>query len=271
LKPQVLFSLHDITPFHQARIERAEALFQVWGIPHIAYLFVPKYHGQNDAGTHPGFKDFCRSARSFQVDWLLHGYYHLETDDASLSATDPARPTARIEPSNMEKEKGEPFGQWWKRTFMTAGEGEFLALDEAESLRRLALGQERFEACLGYRADAFIPPAWLHSEGLFAWLKKAGFAYSENHQGLRLLRKGQKGHVVPSPVVTWATRTWLRRKGSLVVCPALAWWHQAATPLRIAMHPFDFDYPETVANIEKVVRRALAERETVGWRLFDST
>jgi hypothetical protein len=40
--------------------------------------------------------------------------------------------------------------------------------------------------------------------------------------------------------------------------------------LRVAMHPFDFDHPETVANIEKVVRQALAEREPVGWRLFDT-
>jgi uncharacterized protein len=244
MKPQVLISLHDITPFHLNRIKRAEALFARLGIAQVAYLLIPEYHGQHRSDADENFIAFCRQPHAFEVDWLLHGYYHLETPSTSPN------PKYSIKDALL-------------RRYMTAGEGEFLALNRDQVEKRIHEGQAVFQACLGYPAKGFIAPAWLHSPDLFAWLKQLGFAYTENHQAVHLL---ETNRVSISPVVTWATRTWLRRKGSLVVCPRLERLHRNAPLLRVALHPFDFDFPETVASIEAVLNRVLARREVVSWK-----
>jgi len=64
-------------------------------------------------------------------------------------------------------------------------------------------------------------------------------------------------------VITWATRTVTRRIGSRVVCPALATLWRTRPLIRVALHPHDFDYPATVANITQVLRALLRERELV--------
>ena len=62
-------------------------------------------------------------------------------------------------------------------------------------------------------------------------------------------------------MITWATRTPLRKYGSLVVCPLLARLFASAPRLRVATHPFDFDHPATVRSIRGVLARLLAARE----------
>lgn len=71
------FSLHDVTPFHRERIERAEACFKRWGVKKATYLLIPNYHGRYLAAS-AEFVSWCRRERPFTVDWFLHGYYHLQ-------------------------------------------------------------------------------------------------------------------------------------------------------------------------------------------------
>src|SRR5215470_14512439 len=78
--PALLIALHDVTPVHRERIERAERLLAQLGVRHVAYLLVPDYHGLARADASRSFVDWCRAPRRFEVQWFLHGYFH---DDRS--------------------------------------------------------------------------------------------------------------------------------------------------------------------------------------------
>jgi predicted deacetylase len=234
---KLVISLHDVTPFHMDRLARAEALYRDLGLAKVTYLFVPEYHGGYPAATDPAFRDWCQKARPFQVDWHLHGYHHLEA---------PARDTAGSA------------GDFLKRKLLTAGEGEFLALDAAAQRAKLAAGRDVFRACLGRDPIGFVAPAWLFNAELPLVLREQGFRFTEDQRRMYRVDTGAR---LSSPVITWATRTWLRKYGSLIVCPILLRLWSRAPVLRLAMHPFDFDHPATVASIRAVLISALRYRE----------
>ena len=75
---QLIVSLHDVTPVHAARLDRAEALLRTLGVPDVAYLFVPRFHGV-PAEEDAAFVAWCRAERPFRVQWMLHGYWHWES------------------------------------------------------------------------------------------------------------------------------------------------------------------------------------------------
>lgn len=233
---KLVVSLHDATPFHLDRMRKAETVFRELGLAKLTYLFVPEYHGGYPAAADAAFGEWCRAPRPFAVDWHLHGYHHLE--DAA-----PAAGGAR---------------DFLKRRLLTAGEGEFLALDASAQKRKLEAGRESFRACLGADPVGFVAPAWLFNADLAPVLKGLGFRFTEDQRRMYRVDTGAR---LDSPVITWATRTWARKYGSLVVCPLLLRLWSRTPVLRIAMHPFDFDHPETVASIRGVLRRAMQGRE----------
>lgn len=235
--PRVVVSLHDATPFHLERMRRAEAVFRDLGVSKIAYLFVPEYHGGYPAAGDAAFGAWCREARPFRVDWQLHGYHHLEAP-----APGPRGGAA----------------DFLKRRLLTAGEGEFLALGPEEQRRKLEAGRAAFRACLDADPIGFVAPAWLFNPALPGLLREMGFRHTEDQRRMYRVDTGAR---LDSPVITWATRTLLRKYGSLVVCPLLLRAWSRVPVLRVAMHPFDFDHPETVASIRSVLGKALRERE----------
>lgn len=231
------FSLHDVAPFHLARLIKAEALFELWGVKKVSYLLVPNFHHKGSASENAEFLAFLRRPRAFEVEWLLHGEYHLESTEASQRI--PNTETA------------------WKRKHMTGGEGEFLALLGDEIRSSLLRGIQEYERCLGVKPVGFVPPAWLYNESLHPVLKELGFLISEDHFGIFDLQSQRQ---ISAPVVTWATRTWLRRVGSLLVCPFLARMAKNKELLRVACHPWDFEFASTVENIHLVLRHSSARR-----------
>lgn len=234
--PRVLLSLHDVAPVHRERVERAEVLFRELGVERVAYLLIPDYHGRGRSDE-PWFAAWCRRERPFEVEWLLHGYYHLE--DARPEALGPL--SARLQ-----------------RRYATAGEGEFLALGEGEMRERLRRGREVFRRTLGAEPEGFVPPAWLHAPGLPGALAAEGFRFWESRRGVHELAGGRAHE---APVITWATRTPLRKWTSIAGTPALGALWRRRPLLRLALHPFDFDHPETVASIRRVGAAVLGARE----------
>lgn len=234
---KLVISLHDVTPFHMDRLARAEAVFGELGLAKVAYLFVPEYHGGYPAAADTAFRGWCFKPRPFRIDWHLHGYHHLEapTRTAAVGA-----------------------GDFLKRKLLTAGEGEFLALDAAAQRAKVAAGREAFRACLGKDPIGFVAPAWLFNAELPLVLREQGFRFTEDQRRMYRVDTGAR---LSSPVITWATRTWMRKYGSLIVCPVLLRLWSRAPVLRVAMHPFDFDHPETVASIRAVLSSALRHRE----------
>jgi predicted deacetylase len=234
---KLVVALHDVTPFHLPRLVRAEALFRELGIAKATYLFVPAYHGQEPADRDPAFVAWCRAERPFRIDWQLHGYYHREDPNAAA--------------------QGGSLSDRLKRRFLTAGEGEFLALDAAEQRQRLERGREIFRRCLEREPEGFVAPAWLFNAALAPTLRELGFRLTEDFRRVVAIDRGRD---VASPVVTWATRTWLRKYGSLATAPLVARFAAGAPVLRVAVHPFDLDHAVTVKSIRRVLGGLLAAR-----------
>jgi uncharacterized protein len=240
-----LLSLHDVTPFHLERLERAERLFEDLGVRRVAYLLVPDYHTGAPADT-AAFRTWCRRDRPFEVDWILHGYYHLETDPAGDEAE---RATPGRQPGGLKRAL--------TRRLATAGEGEFLALGASAADDRLARGMAVFERVLARPPAAFVPPAWLYSPALPEVLRQRGIRFWEDHGSVYDLAGAR---AVRAPVITWATRTPLRKWTSIAGTPVLGALWRRAPVLRLAVHPFDFDHEATVRSIRAVWGRALRAR-----------
>ncbi len=241
-RPVCAVSLHDVTPFHLDRLVRAERFLVSLGVTRVAYLLVPRFHGAWAVDEHDDFVAWCRATRPFEVEWLLHGFFHSEL----------------VRPGRGGRPPG--IAPWFKSSFLTDREGEFLALRGEELRQRIARGVEVFRSVLGAEAVGFVPPAWLFNDELLPALHDLGFSFAEDHGGLYDVQEGRR---VRSPVITWATRTLLRRYGSLVVCPLLQTLWNDEPAIRIAVHPSDFDHPRTVRSIERILRAAMRDRDLV--------
>lgn len=230
--PELLASLHDAAPVHLERLRRAEAVLHQLGATRVTCLLVPDFHGRGRADLDDAFVAWCRGPHPFAVRWALHGYTH--RDDAGAGARTP-----------LER---------WKARHLTGGEGEFLSRDAAALERRLERGRAVFRAVTGAEPAGFVAPAWLGTPVLPPLLRRQGFAWTEDHGALTALATGRR---VRAPVITWATRTPLRRAASVHGTPLLLRLWRRSRVLRLAVHPLDFDHPRTVASIRQVWSAAL--------------
>jgi predicted deacetylase len=238
---RVLISLHDVTPFHRHRLERAERLLIDLRATEVLYLLVPDYHGRAPVAEDAGFGAWCRRTRPFQVRWALHGHFHQECPVDARASTGFA---ARL-----------------KRQLLTDGEAEFLGLRGADLDRRLASGCAAFAAIVHARPTAFVAPAWLASEAVPRALSSAGIRYTEDH--LRVFDL-ELASARACPVITWSTRTALRRRLSGWLSDTLVRRWRREPALRIAIHPHDFDHPGVEACIRRTLTTALDMRTCGG-------
>jgi predicted deacetylase len=236
----LLLSLHDVTPRHLVRLARAEALFRELGVTHATYLVVPRYHRAWPIETDAEFRDWCRASRPFNVGWCLHGYHHLES--------------RRVDRFSVRN--------WFNRQFLTAGEGEFLDLREAEMKQCIDRGREVFKACLGVDPTGFVAPAWLFNRALIPVLRDLRFTWTEDHRRIYDLKHGD---TLNAPVITWATRTLAHRYGSPWIAPALLRCWRERPVIRIAVHPLDFDDPRFVEAIRRTLATTLHDRVLDGY------
>ena len=214
-------------------------MFADLGVSRVSYFVVPNFHGINPVQRDTSFAAWCARPRPFEVDWVLHGYYHMET----------GRPAAS--PSGAVK-----------RALLTDGEGEFLALDHAKQRERLLAGLAMLRD-LGIATDTFVPPAWLSNRQLHVALRDVGLTYTEDHWFVTDVRSGARRL---APAIAWATRTIARRVGSRLVCPIAARLTATLRAVRIAVHPHDLDHPATRSQIHDVLRGALRYRSCASYR-----
>jgi uncharacterized protein len=246
----LLLALHDVTPAHIARLERAERLLASLGVATATYLLVPDFHAGAPVHESPEFIAWCRRPRAFEVRWFLHGYFHSEQ-------IDPPRPAASL-----------TFEQLLAARFLTAGEGEFLRLRGVQLQARLQAGLESFRQCVGETPQGFVAPAWLFNDELLPALRKLNIRYAESHVHVF---DAIKRRTIAAPVISWSSRTSLRRQASMVVSALgrRCWGDRPV--VRIAMHPGDFDHPRIVSNIARTVEalarnRVAAAHDALAWR-----
>src|SRR5262249_39699497 len=168
----------------------------------------------------------------FTVQWFLHGYFHQE-DAGARRWSSPSTPV-----------------HWFARRWLTAGEAEFLALRGWQLEERLAAGIACFRRCFGQTPLGFVAPAWLYNEELIPTLERFHVRFTESHFHVFDL-PGRRA--VRAPVVTWATRSVMRRSGSRAAAAIQRRLRSIEPLVRIALHPADFDHPRIVDSVARTI------------------
>lgn len=230
---KVCIAIHDVAPATWPQCSRLLAMLDELGGPPLTLLVVPDYH---DRGRIDRSREFIaaiqrRIARGDEL--ALHGYAHLD----------------RAAPPRTPRD-------WFRRRVLTAGEGEFSALSAPAARARIDQGLEIF-ARLGWRADGFVPPAWLGSQGTQQALRQFSLGYTSTHTQLIDLRSG---HTLAAPCLTASPRSAWRRTAS-------KWWLAAGekltahTPLiRIGLHPADAKHEDLLECWRTLLQRLLRTR-----------
>jgi uncharacterized protein len=225
---RLLASIHDVSPPFETQIDAlADRLEGHLGAPRFAMLVVPDHWNGAAIAGNAAFASRLRRWADRGIEMFVHGWSH--RDDAAHKGADAMR--AR---------------------HMTAGEGEFLGLSQAEALARMQRGKALVEDIIGQPAAGFIAPAWLYSDGAKAALAEAGFALAEDH--MRVWRPADGAVLANGPVITWASRSRPRIASSLLASWALRKALQGAATVRVAVHPGDTGVPALLKSIDRTMQ-----------------
>ena len=109
----LLASIHDVGPRFESEVDRlVDSLERHVGAGRFAMLVVPDHWGEAPLAAAPTYAAKLRRWADNGVEMFLHGWSHRDDGSHDGAAA-------------------------WKAKHMTAGEGEFLGLDQAEATRRL--------------------------------------------------------------------------------------------------------------------------------------
>lgn len=228
----LLASIHDVSPRFDSEIDRLAELLHRYVEDHMAMLVVPNHWGGAPLVPGSAFATRLRSWADRGIEMFLHGYFH--RDDARHAGG-----TDRL-----------------KARFMTANEGEFMALSRNEAAQRVADGRKLVEDVIGRPVAGFIAPAWLYGPGALAAIADAGMPLAEDH--FRVWSPASGAELARGPVITWASRTRMRLASSLAAAAALRRF--SPTVLRIGVHPPDVRHPALVRSIEKTFSAGVRKR-----------
>ena len=226
---RLLASIHDVTPCHSRRLERLVPLVEERvGAGNYALLAVPDFHGQGGIDSDPAFAARLRGWADDGCEVFLHGYAHRDT----------ARHAGAL--SRL------------KASHLTAGEGEFLGLDQATASRLLIDGRNRVEDVIGRPVAGFIAPAWLYGEAALRAIAELDFPIAEDH--FRVWHPPSGRVLARGPVITYASRTPTRMLSSLLWSRIATWVLKPCSAIRLGVHPHDVDAPELLREIERALR-----------------
>ncbi len=223
---RLLASIHDVTPAHEARLDRLVPLVEsAVGRGRFAMLVVPDFHGGAPLIGGTAFARRIRSWSDSGCEIFLHGFTH--RDDSSHSG--------RL--AQMKAKK------------LTAGEGEFLGLDADEAARRLRSGRSLIEDIIGRPVAGFIAPAWLYGPRIPDLLAALEFPLAEDH--FKVWSPIDGAVLTRGPVITYASRSPARLASSLLWSRIASLLLRGARVVRHAVHPHDVDAPELIAEISR--------------------
>lgn len=213
---RLLASIHDVSPYHEARLERLVPLVEAAvGPGRFAMLVVPDFHRTASLGDNPGFAHKLRHWAEAGCEIFLHGYTHCDESEHRT------------------------FADRMKAGGLTADEGEFLGLDYSDAIRKLSAGRKLLEDLIGRPVSGFVAPAWLYSRGSLKALRDQGFTLAEDH--FRVWNPQNGAVLTRGPVLTYASRSRSRLVSSIL-------WSRIATvalararTVRIAVHPHDVE------------------------------
>jgi len=225
-------SIHDVAPRFEREIEGLIDLLAPQVGNRVALLVVPNHWDQSPILAGSPFARRLRRWAESGFEIFLHGFYHRD-----LARHD--RVSDRLR------------SQW-----MTAGEGEFLGLTRDEAKARIQAGRALLEDVTGFPIAGFVAPAWLYGRGAMEAMVECEVPIAEDHLSVWSPRSGAV--LSRSPVITWASRTRIRLRSSLMAAAALR--RLPLRDLRIGVHPADCESPRVLSSIEATLRVATRRR-----------
>jgi len=229
-------SLHDVAPETWPECRELLALVDALDAP-LSLLVVPHYHGGVRVDADPRFANAMRTRLVRGDEIVLHGYYHDDDDGPP--------PRAPLD--------------WVRRRVVTAGEGEFGALDGASAARLIARGRAVL-GTIGISPVGFTAPAWLMSAASLAALTASGLPYAATRDALIDLKRHTE---VPAPSLVYSTRSRWRRAVSQRWNAHRATALADAPRLRIALHPSDARYAAVLRDWRRLLERIANDRTAV--------
>ncbi len=222
---RLLASIHDVSPKFEGEIDRlADRLERRLGPNKFAMLVVPDHWDSAPLSQAPAFAARLRRWADAGVEMFLHGWRHLDDSAHAGGAAS------------------------FKARHMTAGEGEFLGLSQAEATRRMADGRKVVEDAIGRAVAGFIAPAWLYGPGAMAALAEQGFALAEDH--MKVWRPADGKVLSRGPVITWASRSPGRIRSSLFFARLARHALKPLPVVRVAVHPGDTNVPALLDSLD---------------------
>jgi len=220
----LLASIHDVGPRFESEVDGlADRLEAHLGGARFAMLVVPDHWGEAPLAAAPAFAGRLRRWADRGVEMFLHGFFHRDDSAHGGAAA-------------------------WKAKHMTAGEGEFLGLTEAEAVRRIRAGRAVVEDAIGRPVAGFIAPAWLYGPGARAAIASEKFLLAEDH--MRVWNPSSGGVLLRGPVITWASRSRGRIMSSLAFAGLARRALQPLHAVRVAVHPGDPHVPVLLRSID---------------------
>lgn len=227
---RLLLSIHDVGPRFETEVDRlVEHVSRHVDLAHLAMLVVPNHWGDHPLAAGSRFASRLRSWSDRGVSLFAHGWYH--RDDSRHAGAAPR----------------------FKARHMTAGEGEFLGLDQQTALQRMTDARALIEDISGKPVSGFVAPAWLYGAPALTALEQAGFALAEDH--MRVWSPLTGATLARGPVITWASRSRARIASSLAAARILPPLLRFAPVVRIAVHPGDVHVPSLMLSIDDALRR----------------
>jgi len=232
LRPLACVVVHDVADATLAACERLHAAVAAVAAVPVTWLAVPRYHHDRPTPVLEQWLD----ARSRAGDELaLHGWTHLD-EGAPRGLVDRLR-----------------------REVYTRREGEFWALDADEAARRIVAGRAWF-AAHGWPLAGFVAPAWLLGPGAWRAVRLQPLQYTATLRHLHLLPGLER---ITSQSVVYSTSSAWRRASSVAWARVVAAQARRNSLLRLELHPRDADHAGVRRSWQRLLERALHEREAV--------
>lgn len=228
--------VHDVATSTRAPCLRTlRAVAAVAALP-VTLLAVPRYHGESPSAD---FEAWLGQRSASGDELALHGFTHRD----------------ELPPRGLVDRL--------RRRSYTRSEGEFWALPEAEAMQRIDDGIGWFRRNR-WPLQGFVAPAWLLGAGARAALQRQRFEWTATVRELVHLSGGAAiGAAVVSQSVVYSTSAAWRRQLSLAWNAGVALAERRNRVLRIELHPRDADFPAIRRSWQKILERALADREAV--------
>jgi hypothetical protein len=229
--------LHDVSPITLRACQRLTHMVeQLSADASLTLLVVPNHHHRARARDDAEFRRWVDTRLNRGDEVALHGYYHM--DEASPPRT---------------------LSSWFSRRVMTAGEGEFAALDVASAHELIERGLEELTAC-GWTPAGFVPPAWQMPHALRFLLAGFPLEYTSSHTALIRLPTLERYSIA---TLGFSARSAWRRSASIAVNRLQLRAHASDPLLRVALHPIDALHPQMLHEWSRSIRLLLDEREVL--------